>query len=108
MRPLEKSVPVLRIRIPPTFQEEDEEEDDRFSDNESDGSVDLVDWFDKADPDWEQHLQIVTVFWSSTVTIRLPEELYYKLIMDVRVLDKVRQRIFEEFLWKTDVRFEVF
>lgn len=108
MRPLENPVPQLRIRIPPDYQEDGEEEYDRFSDNESDGSVDLVDWFDEADPDWEQKLQIVTVFWSWTVTVRLPKKLYHKLIMDVYVLDKVRQRIFEAFIWKNEVRFECY
>lgn len=103
MRPLEKSVPVLSIRIPPS-----EDDDDDISDNESDGSVDLVEWFDEADPDWERNLQVTTMFWSFTVLVRLPENLYHKLIMDTYVLDKVRERILEKILWKNTVKFEIY
>ncbi len=107
MKPLSNPVPVLRIRIPPDFQEEDEEEYDRFSDDESDGTVDIVDWLNEVDPEWESKINVVTVFWSCTVTVRLSENLYYAVHGNTEILDAIRHRIITRFLWKTEVRFEV-
>lgn len=108
MKPLTKPLPDLSIRIPPEFQEEEEYEYDRFSDNESDGSVDILGWLDEVDPNWESKMEIITVFWSWTVTVRLSENLYYAVHRDAYILDAIRQRILSQLLWKDKVRFEVF
>jgi hypothetical protein len=107
MKPLVNPVPVLRIRIPPCPEFEDEEEYDRFSDNESDGTVDIVDWLDEVDPEWESKVDVVTVFWSWTVTVRLSENLYNAVHGNTEILDAIRRRIFNRFIWKNEVKFEV-
>lgn len=88
MKSLEK--PVLRIRIPSVRIEDVEEQ------------------FDEADPEWRDKLEFNSVLWNWAVIVRVPERIYDILASNEDYLECAKNEIIRSFIWKNEVRFEVF